>query len=87
MLLLKLERAAMLVENLAGEKERWEDTVEQLDAFFEFLPGDCLLSTAFISYLGPFVSNYREYLVDLWKNEVNSNSYLMIRIWSSLEII
>lgn len=70
MLMLKLERAAMLVDCLAGEKIRWEETVEKLDALFELLPGDCLLATAFISYLGPFVSNYRDYLVDLWKNEV-----------------
>ncbi|KAK9721112.1 ATP-binding dynein motor region [Popillia japonica] len=71
MLMLKLERAAMLVDCLAGEKIRWEETVEKLDALFELLPGDCLLATAFISYLGPFVSNYRDYLVDLWKNEVS----------------
>ncbi|KAI4461456.1 dynein heavy chain [Holotrichia oblita] len=71
MLMLKLERAAMLVDCLAGEKIRWEETVEKLDALFELLPGDCLLATAFISYLGPFVSNYRDHLVDLWKNEVS----------------
>lgn len=70
MLRLKLERAAMLVDCLAGEKVRWEETVEKLDGLYELLPGDCLLATAFISYLGPFVSNYREYLVDFWKNEV-----------------
>lgn len=70
MLLLKLERAALLVECLSGEKVRWEETVKKLDGEFELLPGDCLLATAFISYLGPFVSAYREHLLDLWKNEV-----------------
>lgn len=60
----------MLVENLAGEKERWDVTVFHLDQRFGYLPGDCLLATAFVSYLGPFVTQYRESLVDLWKKEV-----------------
>lgn len=70
MLRLKLERAYILVECLAGERQRWGETVEQLDAMFILLPGDCVLATAFISYLGPFVSNYRENLVEQWKSEV-----------------
>ncbi|XP_031338901.1 dynein heavy chain 2, axonemal-like isoform X2 [Photinus pyralis] len=67
---LKLERAAMLVENLAGERERWDSTVFTLDTQFVYLPGDCLLATAFISYLGPFVSQYRDGLVEFWKDQV-----------------
>ncbi|KAB0795300.1 hypothetical protein PPYR_12139 [Photinus pyralis] len=70
MLRLKLERAAMLVSNLAGERERWYTTVCTLDGQFADLPGDCLLATAFVSYLGPFVSQYRESLVDFWKQQV-----------------
>ena len=66
----KLERAAMLVDNLSGEKIRWENSVQSLDNLYELLPGDCLLATAFISYLGPFVSTYREFLIELWKTEV-----------------
>ncbi|CAH0554837.1 unnamed protein product [Brassicogethes aeneus] len=71
MLKLKLERAAMLVECLSGERERWTETVELLDGFYDRLPGDCLVATAFISYLGPFVTNYREEMVAMWINEVN----------------
>ncbi|XP_024940642.1 dynein heavy chain 2, axonemal [Cephus cinctus] len=70
LLKLKLERAAMLVDGLSGEKIRWELTVKSLDEYFDWLPGDCLISTAFVSYLGPFVSNYREALVDIWIKEV-----------------
>ncbi|XP_050498494.1 dynein axonemal heavy chain 2 [Diabrotica virgifera virgifera] len=69
LLKIKLERAAMLVENLSGERERWSETVMVLDDQFVMLPGDCLLATAFISYLGPFLSNYREELLDLWQTE------------------
>lgn len=70
LLRLKLERAAMLVDGLAGERERWKETVFDLDQKFERLPGDCLLATAFISYLGPFVSDYRERLLQTWQREV-----------------
>lgn len=70
LLRLKLERAAMLVDGLAGERERWKQTVYDLDQQFERLPGDCLLATAFISYLGPFVSDYRDRLLHTWQLEV-----------------
>ncbi|XP_068978772.1 dynein axonemal heavy chain 2 [Bombus flavifrons] len=70
LLKLKLERAAMLVDGLSGERIRWENTVASLAEFFDWLPGDCLISTAFVSYLGPFVSNYREELISIWMKEV-----------------
>ena len=70
LLKIKLERAYILVECLAGERVRWQETVKRLDASYEALPGDCLLATAFLSYLGPFVSSYREELTELWKQEV-----------------
>ncbi|XP_048524356.1 dynein axonemal heavy chain 2 [Dendroctonus ponderosae] len=67
LLKLKLERAATLVDCLAGERQRWEETVKTLDLKYTFLPGDCLLATAFISYLGPFVSVYRDELIIMWQ--------------------
>ncbi|XP_026839391.1 dynein heavy chain 2, axonemal [Drosophila erecta] len=62
----QLERAIILVESLSGERERWIETVNQLDLSFEKLPGDCLLSVAFMSYLGAFDTKYREELVLKW---------------------
>lgn len=70
MLKLKLERAYILVECLAGERERWKETVARLDNDYDCLPGDCLLATAFLSYLGPYITNYREELFKLWKSEI-----------------
>lgn len=70
MLRKKLERAALLVDCLAAEKIRWEQTVEDLDEQFSKLPGDVLLATAFVSYLGPFVSKYRDALTSMWMKEV-----------------
>ncbi|KAG6451921.1 hypothetical protein O3G_MSEX007393 [Manduca sexta] len=70
LLQLKLERAEALISGLSGERERWEQTVERLDKEFDNLPGDCLIATGFVAYLGPFVSEYREALMDDWFNEV-----------------
>lgn len=67
---LKLERAHMLVDGLAGERLRWIETVKRLDFEFNNLPGDCVMATAFISYLGPFVTNYRDKLANSWKKEI-----------------
>ncbi|KAJ8920059.1 hypothetical protein NQ315_011713 [Exocentrus adspersus] len=69
LLKLKLERAATLVECLSGERDRWDETVAVLDKLYDFLPGDCLLATAFISYMGPFVSSYRQDMMTLWMSE------------------
>lgn len=67
---LKLERAATLVDCLSGERDRWDETVRTLDRKFDYLPGDCLLATAFVSYMGPFVTSYREEMMTLWQAEV-----------------
>lgn len=69
---LKLERAALLVDGLSGERIRWQNTVQTLGIDFDYLPGDCLISTAFVSYLGPFVSSYRDELVRSWFQEVSA---------------
>ncbi|XP_065644391.1 dynein axonemal heavy chain 2 isoform X2 [Hydra vulgaris] len=60
---LKLDRAAKLVSGLGSERERWEETVSTLEENISYLVGDCLLAAAFLSYAGPFLSNYRDYLV------------------------
>ncbi|XP_060775597.1 dynein axonemal heavy chain 2 [Neoarius graeffei] len=67
---LKLDRADKLVSGLAGERERWEKTVEDLEEDMGYLVGDCLLAAAFLSYMGPFLSNYRdELLTSIWINQ------------------
>ncbi|XP_032872211.1 dynein heavy chain 2, axonemal [Amblyraja radiata] len=69
---IKLDRAAKLLSGLAAEKARWEQTVKGLDTDMGYLVGDCLLASAFLSYMGPFLSNYREDIVaDIWMKEVN----------------
>lgn len=56
---------------LAGERIRWEETVKDLEERMGFLIGDCLIAAAFMSYIGPFLSNYRDELVQkVWLAEV-----------------
>lgn len=59
-----------MIEGLSEEKTRWTQTVNQLNIDFDYLPGDCLLSTAYISYMGPFVTKYRDMLMTLWITSV-----------------
>lgn len=77
---IQLERANALVDGLAGERLRWIETVKTLDQEFLLFPGDCLMAIAFISYQGPFVTNYREKLSKIWHKKI-----LKLQIPISLE--
>ncbi|CAM6118761.1 unnamed protein product [Calypogeia fissa] len=66
----KLFRAEKLVTGLAGEKERWEASIVNLEEGIKLLPGDCLVAAACLSYTGPFASEYRDELVNGWIAEV-----------------
>lgn len=35
-----------------------------------YLVGDCLLAASFLSYMGPFLSNYRDELLSIWMGQV-----------------
>ena len=59
----KLNRAEQLVSGLSGERERWENSIKAYEEALKYLPGDCLLAAAFLSYLGPFNTQYRSRLL------------------------
>uniref|UniRef100_A0A8C2ZK56 Dynein axonemal heavy chain 2 n=1 Tax=Cyclopterus lumpus TaxID=8103 RepID=A0A8C2ZK56_CYCLU len=67
---MKLDRADKLVTGLAGERVRWEERVAGLEKNMGYLVGDCLLAASFLSYMGPFLSNYRDELLAIWMKEV-----------------
>jgi dynein heavy chain len=48
---------------LAGERTRWESSISGYEKFLAALPGDTLLAAAFLSYAGPFPSEFRDELV------------------------
>jgi dynein heavy chain len=57
--------ANRLVNGLASENIRWRDSVAGFRKAEETTPGDVLLITAFVSYVGCFTKGYR---VDLMEN-------------------
>ena len=59
----KLMRAEKLVSGLAGERTRWEASIQEYDSKLTALPGDVVVAAAFSSYAGPFPSEFREELV------------------------
>ena len=65
----KLIRAEKMISGLEGEKVRWTETVEKLTIQSGFLIGDCLIAAGMVSYAGPFISQYRESLEELWRNK------------------
>lgn len=58
-----MERAEKLISGLASTKEGWIVRRKELQGKQEFLIGDALMTAAFMSYAGPFPSEYREQFV------------------------
>lgn len=40
------------------------------------LVGDCLLAASFLSYMGPFLSHYREELLNIWMTQVRDDTHI-----------
>ena len=58
--------ANRLVGGLASENVRWAESVEAFKESAKTLPGDVLMTTAFVSYVGCFIKSYR---VDLMEKQ------------------
>jgi len=58
----KLELAKRLMAALGSEGARWEQSIVELRATLDILPGDVLLAAAFVSYSGCFSKRFREQL-------------------------
>ncbi|XP_011314378.1 dynein beta chain, ciliary-like [Fopius arisanus] len=62
---LTIDLANRLVNGLASEKVRWIETVASLKSSSVTIPGDVLVVTAFISYVGCFTRKYRQDLLNI----------------------
>lgn len=62
----RLARADILTVGLADEGVRWRETVTRIRQEIVNLTGDVFLSSAAISYYGPFTGVYRAEIVDAW---------------------
>jgi len=63
----RMGRAEKLVVLLKDEGIRWAETVKTIAGDIERLVGNVFISCACISYFGAFTGQYREKLVDKWK--------------------
>ncbi|KAF0291565.1 Dynein heavy chain 10, axonemal [Amphibalanus amphitrite] len=59
----RLDAADRLINGLASENERWTQTLKELGEQRIQLMGDCLLSSAFLCYVGAFTWDFRNQLV------------------------
>ncbi|NXN51379.1 DYH1 protein, partial [Rynchops niger] len=63
-----------LINSLADEKARWQDTVENLDYKINNITGDILVAAGFVAYLGPFTGHYRVALCNEWLRQLSENN-------------
>lgn len=49
-----MQLTSQLINSLADEKVRWQDTVESLDYKINNITGDVLVAAGCVAYLGPF---------------------------------
>nr|XP_021152153.1 dynein heavy chain 1, axonemal [Columba livia] len=70
----RLVRADTLINSLADEKVRWQDTVESLDYKINNITGDVLVAAGCVAYLGPFTGQYRVALCKEWMRQVSENN-------------
>jgi len=66
----KIDRGEKLVSSLADEKANWIIRLAQFDEQYGNQLGDCILAAAFMSYCGPFPSDYRNMLNKLWLDKI-----------------
>lgn len=66
-----MEKATKLIDGLSEERKKWNETVDRIETEFDYLPGDCVLGTAFVSYTGPFTLERRESLMNEWLSFVS----------------
>ncbi|KAL7391500.1 hypothetical protein ABVT39_010104 [Epinephelus coioides] len=67
----RLIAADKLISGLSSENERWTQDLEELKQRRVRLLGDCLISAAFLSYVGAFSWDFRNEMVyQLWVKDV-----------------
>jgi dynein heavy chain, axonemal len=63
----KIARAEELLNGLGGEKERWGEQKDILEKEMYSIVQDMMISSAIISYLGPYTQKYRQVTIEKWR--------------------
>ncbi len=71
----KLNRAEKLINGLSGEYTRWTRSINDIETQTTTVVGDVIISSAFLSYAGPFDTFYRSKVLGQWTSDVNSNGF------------
>lgn len=58
-----LDRATKLLDGVAEKRSLWDMASNELNENLKNLLGNSLLACAFLSYMGPFLSNYRDEII------------------------
>lgn len=66
---IRLNRAGRLTSALSDEEVRWRETVKELNQELFAVPGDVLVASACIAYLGAFSIDYRKRMSTEWIEE------------------
>merc|ERR1711871_1941824 len=84
----RLAAAAKLITGLSGERTRWEADIEKLNAGRSSIFGDCLISSAFLSYAGAFTFDYRkEMLFDLFLPDIQARKIPLTDPFSLVDLM
>ncbi len=81
----QLKRANALLSGFAREREQWLKQLESFAVDLSNVVGDVALVATFLTYVGPFPSNYRESLRAEWVSNVRrlnlpvSNNFEVVR--------
>lgn len=62
----KLARAETLIGSLGGEKVRWTESANNLQALYDRLAGDVMISCGVIAYLAPLTMHFRSDCMTEW---------------------
>lgn len=65
----RLNRAGRLTSALGDEEVRWGQIVRDLTAELFTIPGDVIMASAYVAYIGAFPVQYRKQLALIWAAE------------------
>jgi dynein heavy chain len=83
----KLERAEKLLAGLGNESVRWKKASGILENSLKFVIGNILMAGGFISYTGPFTSEFRKELVAGWATEAKRVDLTTDPSWNIADVL